>query len=132
MMMNLKNGVALKGHDALTYFQDMPQMGAPGIYHEHQGARFHFTSEANKAKFAADPSAYIPQYGGFCSIAMSEGKSVGAHPKNFKIVDGRLYMFFKALFGIINTKRQWEKDETKRMAEADTQWAKLIQKEGAA
>ena len=128
-MMNLKNGVALKGHDALTYFKNAPQLGGPSIYHDHQGARFLFTSEANKAKFAENPDAYIPQYGGFCAIAMSEGKSVGAHPTNFKIVDGRLYMFFKALFGIINTKRQWNKDERGRMAQANEQWAKLLKKE---
>ncbi len=131
-MMNLKNGIALSGHDALTYFHGTPQAGEPGIYHDHQGARFQFSSEANKAKFAADPAAYIPQYGGYCSIAMSEGKTVGAHPHNFKIVDGRLYMFFKTLFGIINTKRQWNKDEKGRMAEADREWAKLIKKEAAA
>ena len=130
-MMNLKDGVALKGHDALTYFKGTPLLGALNISHDYDGARFLFTSDSNKAQFSEDPEAYIPQYGGFCAIAMSEGKSVGAHPTNFKIVDGRLYMFFRALFGIINTKRQWNKDETKRMKEADVQWTKLLKTENA-
>ena len=128
-MMNLTDGVALKGHDAVTYFDGTPQMGDPSIVHNHQDARFLFTSESNRDKFSADPEAYIPQYGGFCAIAMSEGKAVPAYPTNFKIVNGRLYMFFRALFGIINTKRQWNKAETKRMREADAEWAKLLKTE---
>ena len=74
-------------------------------------------SEINKIKFINSPEAYIPQYGGFCAFAMSQGKLVIANPKSQVVKDGKLYFFTRMLFGIIDAKREWVKNsEEKNLA----------------
>jgi YHS domain-containing protein len=86
------------------------------------GATYYFASEANKAKFDADSATYMPQYGGFCAVAVSEGKTFPVDPETYKVTDGKLYLFYNGELG--NTKPQWEEDEAIRKAKADEHWAK--------
>jgi hypothetical protein len=51
-----------------------------------------FASPANLAAFEANPTAYAPQFGGYCALGVSEGVAVGGDPHNFAILDGRLYL----------------------------------------
>lgn len=83
---------------------------------------YYFAPAEKKAKFEADPEAYIPQYGGFCAVAVSENKLVPVEPETYKITDGKLYLFYNGEHG--NTKPPWEADETTMKTNADTAWAK--------
>jgi YHS domain-containing protein len=114
--------VALQGYDPISYFADHPVTGNPSITTTHDGAIYYFTTEANKAKFDAEPEQYIPQYGGFCAVAISEGKLVPVDPETYKVTDGKLYLFYNGEHG--NTKPQWEADEATTRANADAQWEK--------
>ena len=114
--------VTLQGYDPISYFVDHPMMGNPSITATHDGAIYYFTTEANKAKFEAEPEQYIPQYGGFCAVAVSEGKLVPVDPETYKVTDGKLYLFYNGEHG--NTKPQWEADEATARANADAQWEK--------
>ena len=52
------------------------------------------------------------------------GKKVEIDPETFKIVDGKLYLFYNAYFN--NTLKSWNKDEKNLKAKADKNWSTLI------
>lgn len=124
MNLNLKNGIAAKGYDLIEFFNHKAIKGSPNFIGKHQGADYYFSSLENLNKFSKSPEQYLPQYGGFCSIAMSEDKEVDPNPKSFLIQDGKLYFFTRMLFGIIDAKRQWEKDPYEKKKFADDFWKK--------
>jgi YHS domain-containing protein len=125
MLQNLNNGIAAQGYDVAAFFNGEAIKGNENISSTYNDANWLFSSEQNKAKFDENPAAFVPQYGGFCSIAMSEGTQVNPNPKSFLIQDGKLYFFTRILFGIIDARRQWVKDPEGKKKLADEEWAKL-------
>lgn len=88
------NHVAIQGYDAVGYFTEgKATKGSPEYEYEWDDARWRFTSAAHRDLFAADPDRYMPQYGGYCAGAMESGSVTPADPRNWVIVDGKLYMF---------------------------------------
>ena len=79
----------------------------------------HYIEHSN-ATFDVAPEKYTPQYGGFCATAMSEGKLFGADPSNYKIVDDRLFVFYRGHAG--DTLPQWNENESERLPAADKAW----------
>lgn len=113
-------GVALQGYDPVSYFGDQPVKGSDTIASSYKGATYYFSSNENKATFEAAPEQYVPQYGGFCAVAVSEGKTFPIDPNTYKITDDKLYLFYNGKLG--NTKPQWDEDEQTRKAQADNYW----------
>lgn len=59
-------GIAIKGYDTVAYFTEgRAVQGKKEYEYEWQGAKWRFASAANRDKFAANPPAYAPKYGGF-------------------------------------------------------------------
>jgi len=59
-------GIAIKGYDTVAYFTEGRAVkGNKEFEFEWQDAKWRFASAANRDKFAANPQAYAPQYGGF-------------------------------------------------------------------
>ncbi|WP_339718075.1 hypothetical protein [Cyclobacterium amurskyense] len=52
------------------------------------------------------------------------GEKVSINPKTFKIVDGKLYLFYNKLF--TNTLIPWNEDEDNLKGNADDFWKELI------
>ena len=125
MIQNLKDGVAAQGYDVVSFFEGTPKMGNSKNILEYNDAEYYFSSKQNKEKFMTSPDSFLPQYGGFCAIAMSEEKEVIPNPKSWEIRDGKLYFFTRMLFGIIDAKRQWVKDPIKKRDLADAAWKKM-------
>jgi YHS domain-containing protein len=120
---NLKRGIALNGFDPVTYFLSKPEKGKSSFQHTHKGVVYCFATEVNKDKFIAEPEKYQPQCGGWCAYAMAEsGKKVSINPYCFKIINGKLYLFYKR-FGI-NTLKKWEKNETEFLTALAINWKK--------
>jgi YHS domain-containing protein len=119
---NLENKVAIQGYDPVGYFnQGKAIKGKKEISASYQGVIYKFSSSENKDAFLKNTSKYEPQYGGWCAYAMgSAGEKVEINPETFKIVDGKLYLFYNAFFN--NTLKSWNKDETKLKSQADTNW----------
>ena len=91
----------------------------------HEGETYNFSSQANKDLFLKSPANYEPQYGGWCAFAMGDyGEKVEINPETFKIIDGKLYLFYNAYFN--NTLKSWNKDETNLKKKADANWKKLL------
>ncbi|MCB0517784.1 MAG: hypothetical protein KDD27_02535 [Saprospiraceae bacterium] len=88
-----EEGFIAQGYDVVAYFtENKPVKGKPEFVKLYNGAFFAFASEENKQLFGADPTKYMPQYGGYCAYAMSRDRLRPINPKIFEIVDGRLML----------------------------------------
>lgn len=113
-----KDGVALRAHDPVAYFREnRPLKGKPEFQREHQGSVFHFVSAANRDAFAADPTSYAPQYGGFCAFGIASGYKAAIDPAAFSIVDGKLYLNYSR-----GVQKLWSADVPGFIARADRNW----------
>ena len=99
----------LKGYDPVGYFTaGRPVQGSAKYQVDWDGDRYHFSSAANRDKFAADPDRYAPQFGGYCTGSMSRNVRNEAHPEAWIISDGKLYVFGEAKFREVALKDpQW-------------------------
>jgi len=85
--------VAIQGYDPVAYFTEgEPVKGRPEHSFFWNDAEWHFANPAHRDMFAANPERYAPQFGGFCSMALSNGAIVAADPDMWTIVDGKLYL----------------------------------------
>jgi len=115
------NGVILSGHDAVSYFtMDKAVKGYAGISAVHDGAIYHFSSEANRDAFKANPSKYAPQYGGFCAYGAAIGAKFPVDPTVFAVIDDKLYVNNSA-----NVSKLWTAKQSKAIALADKKWSSI-------
>lgn len=122
---NIEDNIALEGYDAVSYFSNKAIKGNKKYSVISQGIMYYFMSETTKDIFAANPEKYKPQFGGWCAYAMGEkGEKVNVDPETFKIVDGKLYLFYNAYFN--NTLKSWNKDEKNIKNKADLNWKKIF------
>ena len=122
---NLKKGFVAEGYDVTEYFNDNPLVGHNAYTLNHDGVKYKFASQENLSKFKANPTQFIPQYGGYCAYAIADkGKKVGINPETFEIRDGKLYLFYNK-WGT-NTLESWiEEGPEKLRGQADAAWAKV-------
>jgi YHS domain-containing protein len=91
--LNNKDGLAVKGYDVVAYFTDgRPVKGTANDSYQWQGATWQFASSEHRAAFMREPAKYAPEYGGYCAYAVAQGNIVDIDPKQWKIVDGKLYL----------------------------------------
>ena len=122
---NLEKGIAVQGYDVVAYFEGRAVKGNSSLAVIHQGVRYHFSTAANKEEFKKNPAKYEPQYGGWCAYAMGEsGEKVEIDPETFKILNGKLYLFYNKRFN--NTLKSWNKNEPVLKSKADANWSKLF------
>jgi YHS domain-containing protein len=122
---NLENRIAIQGYDPVAYFNGKPSKGKNEISTTYQGVVYYFSTQTNKEAFVKNPTNYEPQFGGWCAFAMgSSGEKVEINPETFKILNGKLYLFYNAYFS--NTLRSWNKDEVNLKKKADANWKKII------
>ncbi len=123
---NLENGLALQGYDPVAYFKLQKAVeGKKEFSFKHENVTYYFSTAANRELFQGDPAKYEPQYGGWCAYAMgATGEKVEIDPETFKIVDGKLYLFYNSLFN--NTLPKWNKEESVLKPKADKNWKSVI------
>lgn len=121
---NLENKIAIQGFDPVSYFKGKPLKGKKEIAATYEGVVYNFLSVANRDAFLKKPTSYEPQFGGWCAYAMgSSGDKVEINPETFKILDGKLYLFYNAYFN--NTLKSWNKDEVNLKKKAESNWKKF-------
>ena len=119
-----KNGVAIQGHDPVAFFTEKkPVKGTPTLSSKSGGATYHFSSEANKKAFDADPAKYTPQFGGFCAYGVSQGKKVNIEVDAFQVVDGRLLLQYDK-----DVREKFNKDQKGLLKMADANWSSVSKK----
>jgi YHS domain-containing protein len=121
-----KSGLAIQGYDPVAYFTSQKAIeGKKEFTTVFNGVTYRFANAQNLQLFKTDPSRYEPQYGGWCAYAMgAKGEKVEVDPETFKIVNGKLYLFYNKL--LTNTLNYWNKDEVKLKPNADRNWTKFV------
>lgn len=122
---NIKNDIALEGYDPVSYFNGKPLEGKSSIRFQYRGVVYLFANTDNLGKFKSSPETYEPAFGGWCAYAMgTSGGKVKIDLKTFKIVDGRLYLFYN--FWGNNTLTDWNKQEVYLKAKAEENWKRFV------
>lgn len=121
---NTEKGLAVEGYDLVSYFsQNKAIKGDARWTVVDEGITYRFSSESNKNLFLKNPRNYQPQYGGWCAYAMgATGEKVEVDPETFKVLNGKLYLFYHSWTN--NTLTKWNKDEAHLRTEADKNWQK--------
>ncbi|HEX4879069.1 MAG TPA: YHS domain-containing (seleno)protein [Limnobacter sp.] len=92
--MDQSDRVMLFGADVVAYFtQNQYAQGKADIRSTYKNVDFYFSSPQHKALFDAQPEKYLPQYGGYCANGIMFGIPWGGNPQDFRVVDGKLYIF---------------------------------------
>ncbi len=85
--------VAISGADTVAYFKKGKAIiGVSDYSYKWNGANWRFKSAENRDAFAKNPSAYAPQFGGYCAYAVSRGYTASIDPEAWSIVEGKLYL----------------------------------------
>jgi YHS domain-containing protein len=124
---NLDNaGIGISGYDPVAYFTAHKAVkGSKENAVSYEGVTYYFSSVINKEEFKRNPAGYEPAYGGWCAYAMgTKGEKAEVDPKTFKIVDGKLNLFYNKFFN--NTLTGWDKDEINLKQKAATNWSKMF------
>jgi YHS domain-containing protein len=120
--------LALEGYDPVAYIKEKKAVeGEKEFEYEFQNVVYRFSNVKNRQTFIASPSTYLPQYGGWCAYAMgATGETVEVDPETFKIIDGKLYLFYNKFFN--NTLETWNKNEAALKTKADSNWKSLAER----
>ena len=90
-----EGGIAIDGSDTVDYFtQNGPVAGTPDFTVQYKGAEWRFADQASADAFQANPSAYEPQFGGYCAWAVAEGYLASTVPEAWTIHNDKLYLNF--------------------------------------
>lgn len=120
------SGLAIQGYDPVAYFtMNKAIEGKKDLSTNYNGVTYRFGSKQNKDAFMRNPGRYEPQFGGWCAYAMGKkGEKVEIDPETFKIVDGKLYLFYNKFLN--NTLKSWNQDEASLKTQADRNWMKFV------
>ena len=123
-----ENGLAIGGYDVVAYFSNTAVKGNPKYVAKYDGATYQFSNAKNRDAFKKAPTAYLPQFDGYCAwgVAAKDSK-FPINPETFDIVDGKLYLFFNGPFDgqQFDTSILWSLETTKLKTEAHQKWAKV-------
>jgi YHS domain-containing protein len=121
MPIYLEDGVAADGHDTVAYFTEGRAVkGDARFQHDWMGAKWNFSSAANRDLFAANPEKYAPQYGGFCAYGVASGYKPKGDGEAWHIHEGKLYLNYNRAVRVL-----WRTDIPGYTAKADANWPQL-------
>ena len=116
------SSLAVGGYDAVAYFKaGRPVPGVTQFSTEYKGATWRFASKENLDAFRTNPTAFAPQYGGYCSWAVANGYTASGDPEVWKIVNGKLYLNYDR-----SVQTKWEKDIPGFISKADKNWPSVL------
>jgi YHS domain-containing protein len=114
--------LAVGGYDAVAYFAaGKPVEGKQAFEYKYKGATWRFSTAENLSAFKTAPDRYAPQYGGYCAWAVSQGYTASGDPKNWRIVNGKLYLNYNT-----DIQKKWEKDIPGLIAKGDANWPTVL------
>jgi YHS domain-containing protein len=121
--------LAIGGYDLVSYFTvSKATKGDKKFTVEYNGANYYFSSASNQKLFKANPTKYLPQVDGYCAWGVAEKSAkFPINPETFKVVNGKLYLFFNGDFNgqPFNTLTEWNKDEAKQLQAIEAAWTQL-------
>ena len=123
---NTEHGLAVKGYDPVSYFTTgKPTPGLAQFATTYKGATYRFASAENRDRFVAAPEKFLPQYGGYCAIAIALNQIADIDPDEWAIVNDKLYLNNGFLAQTL-----WSLDKSGNIARGDHNWP-LVPKLGS-
>ena len=114
-------GLMIRGYDPVAYFTEgRPVPGRADISMEYDGAKYLFSSTANRDAFNADPEKYVPQYGGYCAFGVAMRKKFDIDPSSWRIVDSKLYLNLNP-----SILEQWSADTKGYIKKSEKYWPQI-------
>ena len=100
--------LGLHGVDPVAFIEGgSPVEGAAAHTVVHDGVAYYFATAQNASAFKANPAAYLPQNGGFCTFGVSVGKKFDGDPAYHAVINKQLYVFLnKDIFDAFNKDRE--------------------------
>lgn len=87
-------GLAIEGFDPVAYFLDQNAVsGKVSLQMEWQGVVWQFSSEHYRDLFQQNPTAYLPEFGGYDAYGMSQGYRANIDPFQWLLTDDALFLF---------------------------------------
>jgi len=86
-------GRALGGFDVVSYFRGRPVMGSNVYFVKWMEVNWEFANKENLDTFMKNPEKYAPQFGGYCSKAVSTGFTAPGNPGIYVVWNDKLYIF---------------------------------------
>ncbi len=122
----VKNGtgqdVMLLGHDPVAYFTQQQSIRGNPVFQTSlttgvAARTYYFLNAKNKQIFDAAPAQYEPQFAGFCAQGMANGLKLAADPSEWRVHNGKLYVFANAL-----ARAGWDLDPQQHAANSQRLW----------
>ena len=108
------------GTDPVALLQGTLTQGVADHTAVHDGVSYYFATPEAAAAFAANPAAHLPQFGGFCTLAVGLGKKFDGDPRYADVRGGKLYVFVnEAVF------ETYLKDPDGTIAKAEATWPQI-------
>ena len=126
-LLNLdKNGCMVQGFDcvAMMTMPDSTIKGNSKFESIFEGGKYWFASAENKTKFDAEPAKFVPLYGGFCGVAITEGNLRPVQIWTHTITEGHLVLNHNA-----KARGLWLRKPEKNFKHAQKNWPTVNQKE---
>lgn len=115
------NNLAVGGYDVVSFYSGKPLKGQDDYVQNYLDAEWRFSSQANLDLFRTNPTAFVPQYGGYCAWAAANNKLAKGSPKHWHVRDGKLYLNFND-----RIQKKWNKDIPGFISKADANWPELL------
>lgn len=116
-----RDHLALYGYDAVAYqAENAARKGTDEYTATYEGNTYRFASAANRDAFTANPSRYVPAFGGYCAYGVAQGHKVKVDPEAFRVVNGTLYLNYDK-----GVQKKWLTDIPGNIAKANGNWPGL-------
>ncbi len=116
------DGLAARGYDVTAYFlHGRPVPGIAAHRLAYKGATWLFASAETLERFRSNPDAFAPQFGGYCAWAVSQHYLAPGDPRQWKVVEGKLYLNANA-----RAKELWEADQDAAIVRGHANWPAVL------
>jgi len=120
-LLNLKDGVAIKGYDPVAFFTDKKAVkGSEQFSVKQDGATYYFASREHLDMFKKAPAKYEPSYGGYCAYGVLNKKFIDIDPEAFQMVDNRLLLQYSS-----GTRSKFNSDVKANLIKSDENWVAM-------
>lgn len=86
-------GTALGGYDVVSYFIGDPVQGTDAYSFQWMETTWKFSSRENLETFKSNPHKFVPQFGGYCTKAVSTGFTAPGDPTLYTVWNDKLFIF---------------------------------------
>ena len=116
------SSLAVGGYDTVAYFKEnKPVLGKAEFSTDYKGTIWRFSSKENLEAFKTNPTAYAPQFGGYCAWAVAHNYTASGDPQVWSVVQGKLYLNYDR-----DVQAQWSKDIPRYIADGNKNWPSAL------